>query len=146
MRQRRGQALRGGTAGGYETEEDVNPNSYLTNLVDCMLVLALGLMLALVVAWNAQVPNLTEVQQTTDMKEVDNLDTLTDPESLGGSGYVDMGSVYQDPKTGKMYLIESGSSSDGSGSSSDGGSSSGSEITRSQTTENSLPQSGASNG
>ncbi len=144
MRQRRGQLLRGG-ANGYEAEEDVNPNSYLTNLVDCMLVLALGLMLALVVAWNAQVPNLSEVTQTNDLKEVDNLDTLTDPESMGGSGYVDMGSVYQDPKTGKMYLIENGSSSSSEDADS-GSDSSGSELTRSQTTANSLPQSGASNG
>ncbi len=115
-----------------------------------MLVLALGLMLALVVAWNAQVPNMTEVKQTSELKEVDNLDTLTDPENMGGSGYVDMGSVYQDPKTGKMYLIENGGSSsdssDSEASGSDAGSSSGTELTRSQTTANSLPQSGASNG
>ena len=151
MRQRRGQVIRSG--GGYEVEEDINPNAYLTNLVDCMLVLALGLMLALVVAWNAEVPNMTQVEQTSQMYEVDDIDTLTDPESLGGSGYVDMGSVYQDPKTGKMYLIESGSSGSSSdssdsssGSGASGSSSTGTELTRSQTTANSLPQSGVSNG
>ena len=29
-------------------EEDVNPNSYLTNLADCMLVMSVGLLVALV--------------------------------------------------------------------------------------------------
>ncbi len=144
MRARRGSLLTGGTANPYATAEDVNPNSYITNLVDCMLVLALGLMLALVTAWNAQVPNLQEVQQTQNMQEVSNLDQLTDPESLGGSGYVDMGSVYQDPKTGKMYLIQQSGDSDSSSDGSTGGTTAGGAVSNSQTSPNSLPQSGSS--
>ena len=144
----------GRAAAAFEpAEEDANPNSYLTNLSDCMLVLALGLMLALVVAWNAQVPNMTEVKTTDNMTEVTDLDKMTDPNSAEGTGYVDMGTVWQDPKTGRMYLIEEADSSEGdSGDSGDAGedssgSSTGGEITNSQTSANSLgmrQQSGSS--
>lgn len=134
----------GRAAAAYEpAEEDANPNSYLTNLSDCMLVLALGLMLALVVAWNAEVPNMTEVKTTDNMTEVTDLDKMTDPDSAGGSGYVDMGTVWQDPKTGRMYLIEEADSGEGDSGSSDAGDAgeggtTGGEITNSQTSSNSL--------
>ena len=134
----------GRAAAAYEpAEEDANPNSYLTNLSDCMLVLALGLMLALVVAWNAEVPNMTEVKTTDNMTEVTDLDKMTDPDSAGGTGYVDMGTVWQDPKTGRMYLIEeadSGEDDSGSSETGDAGEdgTTGGEITNSQTSSNSL--------
>lgn len=101
--------------------EDVNPNSYLTNLSDCMLVLACGLMVALVVAWSVKLPSATEVEQNGDMREVSDLEDITGDLDGGGTGYNELGMVYQDPKTGKMYLIQEegeGGSSESSGNAS----------------------------
>lgn len=83
--------------------EDVDPSSFLSNLSDCMLVLAVGFMVALVAAWNVDLPNTVEVQ-TQEMNQVDNLEKMTENTS-SGNGYSRLGEVYQDPETGKMYMI-----------------------------------------
>ena len=108
MRRRRAQSF-GGQIGSnpFDTAgEDVNPNSYLTNLSDCMLVLACGLMVALVVAWSVKLPSASEVEQTGDMQEVTDLEDITGEAGGAGAGYNELGMVYQDPQTGKMYLIK----------------------------------------
>ena len=109
MRARRMQAFGGGAIGANPFDssgEDVNPNSYLTNLSDCMLVLACGLMVALVVAWSVKLPSATELEQEGEMQEVTDLEDITGDAAGAGSGYNELGMVYQDPKTGKMYLIQ----------------------------------------
>lgn len=108
MRARRMQALAGswGANPFDDRGEDVNPNSYLTNLSDCMLVLACGLMVALVVAWSVRLPSMTELEQTSEMQEVTDLEDITGDATQGGAGYMELGTVYQDPKTGKMYMIQ----------------------------------------
>ena len=53
--------------------EDVNPMNYLSNLSDVMLILAVGIMLALVVHWNVDitasggVSSLEELRALRDM-------------------------------------------------------------------------------
>ena len=108
MRQRRMQGFGGGIGSNpFSTQgEDVDPNSYLTNLSDCMLVLACGLMVALVVAWSVKLPSATELEQTGNMQEVSNIEDITGQADGGGSGYTALGTVYQDPLTGKMYMIQ----------------------------------------
>ena len=101
--------------------EDVDPNSYLTNLSDCMLVLACGLMVALVVAWSVKLPSATELEQTGSMQEVSNIEDITGQADGSGSGYTALGTVYQDPLTGKMYMIQE----EGEGGEGEGGSSAG---------------------
>ena len=86
-------------------DSDLDPNAYITNLADCMLVLACGLMVALVVAWSVDLPNVAEVEQTGEMTEVDNVEDITG-ESGEGSGYEELEKIYQDPATGKMYMIQ----------------------------------------
>lgn len=118
MRSRRMQNL-GSRFGGnpYDTSsEDINPSSYLANLSDCMLVLACGLMVALVVAGAAKLPATTEVEQASEMQEIDNVEDITGDDDGSGSGYTELGKVYQDPDTGKMYMIRQ---ADGDGSESD---------------------------
>ena len=89
----------------YGTEDD-DPTSGLTNLSDCMLVLACGLMVALVVAWNIDITQYTEVEQTDNKQEISDLESITDDFKAGGTNYIDMGRVYQDPETGKLYMVE----------------------------------------
>ena len=102
-----------------EQEAEEDPMSGLANLADCMLVLACGLMVALVVAWNVDLTQVTEVSKTDATQEISDLDTMTDESQSGGSAYIDMGRVYQDPETGKLYMIEE-TSSEGSSNANEG--------------------------
>ena len=86
--------------------DDEDPAAGLANLADCMLVLACGLMVALVVAWNIDIRNVTEVEVADNTQEITDAQTVDNEFVAGGSTYVDMGRVYQDPETGKMYIIE----------------------------------------
>lgn len=105
MRARRGQSYAQGyqCSSPFETgEEDINPNAYITNLVDCMLVLAVSLMVALVVSNNVKLDTTEMVQG--DKVEVENLEDIAN-QSADGLGYTALGTTYQDPQTGKLYLI-----------------------------------------
>lgn len=105
MRVHRGQSYAQGYQGAnpFEAgEEDINPNAYITNLVDCMLVLAVALMVALVVSNNVKL-DTTEIVQGEKV-EVENLEDLAN-QSAEGLGYTALGTTYQDPQTGKLYLI-----------------------------------------
>lgn len=105
MRQRRMQMFEPSDSESYDAMEDVNPSAYLVNMADCMLVMACGLMVALVVAWNVTLPSATEVIEGEKLSEVDNMEEITDPQSESGNSYIELGSVYQDPATGKLYMI-----------------------------------------
>ena len=85
--------------------EDVDPMSAMSNIGDVMLVFACGLMVALVVAWNVDLSRFTQVE--TD-QELSQEDVTQMNEQLYGEGdaFVEMGTVYQDPTTGKYYLVQ----------------------------------------
>ena len=130
-----------------DASEDINPNAYLTNLADCMLVLACGLMVALVVAWSVKLPNSTEITQTDNMTEVSNVEDITGQNEQGGNSYNQLGMVYQDPNTGKMYMIrDEGSTESGSTSASSTSTSStsttGGSMSSSQTGTSTVPKAG----
>lgn len=88
-----------------------------TNLVDAMLVLSVGFLIFLVVSWNMQsvvFANSTqeEKQQTMEaMKKAaevqmgKELNQTPDTSSGSGEGYVEMGTVYKDPATGKLIMV-----------------------------------------
>lgn len=88
------------------TLEDEDPAAGLSNLADCMLVLACGLMVALVVAWNIDIQTVTEVQMTDKTTELTDVENLEGDFESGGTKYVDVGRVYQDPDTGTYYILE----------------------------------------
>ncbi len=92
----------------FKEQEDVDPRVGLVNLADVMLVFACGLMLALVVHWNVNVTTVTQMDEQ-DMTEIDqeNIENMAN-EMQGGNSYNELGMVYQDPTTGKMYLLEDG--------------------------------------
>lgn len=95
---------------GYEGEpnpflaegDDVNPSQYLTNLADCMLVLAVGFMVALVAAYKVDVSAVAEIQ---DMTELSDVEEMAREMQSDGNSYNRLGEVYQDPETGKIYMI-----------------------------------------
>ena len=104
-----------------EPEEDVDPMSSVANIADAMLVFACGLMVALVVAWNVDLGKFTQVEMD-QTQEVDDVERMTEMLYGEGNAFVERGTVYQDPQTGKYYLVEeegasgSGSGTGGSGS------------------------------
>lgn len=89
-----------------DDHEEMDPMSSLANLSDCMLVLACGLMVALVVAWNIDISSVTEVSSSEQAKEISSEDIEEGANEAGGGGFVELGQVYQDAKTGKLYMIE----------------------------------------
>lgn len=90
-------------------EEDVNPTSYIPNLADAMLVLAVGCMLALVTNWNIHVGSgSTKQLDTSHLSEVKNYNTIINNDlsyEVNQAGLEEKGTVYIDPDTGKMYVV-----------------------------------------
>ncbi len=91
-------------------EDDVNPMSGVSNLADVMLVLAVGIMLALIMNFHISINNGSVTQMDEDsMKEVDQSELTTTQgktDENSGSNLQEKGTVYVDNSTGKMYLVE----------------------------------------
>lgn len=96
-------SLNGGLRRQSKFEEE-DPTSGLTNLADCMLVLACGLMVALIMAYDV---DMTVTEMNVDnTQEISDIDEAEDQMMSGSSAFIDMGRLYQDPETGKYYMIE----------------------------------------
>ena len=106
-----------------KTMEEVDPMSSMGNIGDIMLVFACGLMVALVVAWNVDLGKFTQVQMDQEIQQ-DDIEQITEQLYGEGNAFVEKGTVYQDPVTGKYYLVEDESSSSSSGGSGQNSSSS----------------------
>lgn len=88
-------------------EDDINPMAGTANLADAMLVLAVGIMLALIINWKIDVGSVSQISQD-NMTEVSDYDDISDDdlsEALGTDGLQEKGVVYMDPETGKMYVV-----------------------------------------
>ena len=93
-------------------EESVNPMDSVSNLADAMLVLAVGIMLALIVNWNVDIslPQQNE-QQPTDPIPFEETDLTEAPDGsavLDGGNLQEMGKVYYDAESGNYYIIKDG--------------------------------------
>lgn len=96
----------------FSDGEDINPMNYTGNLSDAMLVLAVGIMLALVMAFHV---NLSPDTQNADTAAPDTEKIAQTPEPLQSSEEEDTeleqddleeyGVVYRD-KDGNLYVIE----------------------------------------
>lgn len=87
-----------------KVHKDENPLEMMVNLMDVMLVFACGLMLALIVNWNVDLGG----QEVVSGQEIMNTE-LSSSESEAqvdeNQDYKKMGTVYQDPETGKLYMV-----------------------------------------
>lgn len=83
-----------------EPDEDVNPNAYITNIADCMLVLVLGLLVALITKYNVDL-------QQAPVDEMIGIQVNMDQNSDGviDDTYEQRGSVYYDKESGNYYLL-----------------------------------------
>ncbi|WP_426358644.1 DUF2149 domain-containing protein [Pseudocolwellia sp. HL-MZ19] len=99
-------------------EQDTDPLAGFANIMDVMLVFALGLMLALVAqskelqekfsieSNKTETIEITEV--TTGTELVDAPESMSNPVNAKANGMESLGQVYKDPKTGKLILISGG--------------------------------------
>ena len=93
-------------------DEDVNPMNYVSNLSDVMLILATGIMLALIIHWQIDVDTVSaeETTQTEEEGSVDVTTTFTDDDLENSQEVPDsleeLGAVYYDAETGTYYIIK----------------------------------------
>ena len=89
-----------------KVHQDENPLEMMANLMDVMLVFACGLMLALIVNWNVDLGG-QEVDYVSGQEVTDTELSSSDSESQidENQDYRRMGTVYQDPETGKLYMV-----------------------------------------
>lgn len=97
------------------TEED--PMAGTANLVDAMLVIAVGLLVFLIISWNMQAVLVDQTQdnqqtqnqqQMTEVSQGQQLNDTPDTTESSGQGYTEMGKVYKDPSTGKLIMVTEG--------------------------------------
>ncbi|MEA5144193.1 MAG: DUF2149 domain-containing protein [Oscillibacter sp.] len=97
------------------SEEDVNPMDYIPNLADAMLVLAVGIMMALVVAWKVDiantVPQASDVADAQALEDTVNSLDVSDVESdkdvpVDEYGLSEYGMLYRDA-SGNLYVVKS---------------------------------------
>ena len=93
---------------GLGTEEEVTPISGVANLADAMLVFSCGLLVSLASYWNLDLGSATQVMKHSEVTQVGQVQKLVDDVKAGGSLYRELGTVYQDPKTGKLYMLAQG--------------------------------------
>ena len=90
-----------------QPESGQSPMEGLANLADLMLVLACGLMLSLVISWNVDLArdiDMTGLEQGPEISELEGLEE--NPDGLTeGIGYEELGTVYKDPVSGKLYMV-----------------------------------------
>ncbi len=89
---------------------DVNPMDGVANLADVMLVFACGLMLALIAYWNVDVSGVSgsidPVEQGQEITEdVGGLGEKRDESGESETRFEEVGRVYRDPATGKLYMV-----------------------------------------
>ena len=103
-----------GVNNNFDTDEGLSPMDNISNMSDAMLVLAVGIMLALVINWKIDI-NVTgekstqnEAVEETNMEEYEfdesNQNTEVSAEDVE-SNYVKSGTVYTDTVTGKTYVV-----------------------------------------
>lgn len=100
------------------SDDDIDPMAGTTNLVDAMLVLALGFLIFVVISWNMQSVIFSDISQDQkqavmeSMKQVSEvtqgqeLNDTPDTSQSSGQGFTELGKVYKDPSSGKLIMVE----------------------------------------
>ena len=84
----------------------VNPMDGLGNLADAMLVLAVGIMLALVLNWKLDLTAVTAEPEATEAPiEISEDDMQSTSQELDADALQKVGALYYDEATGTYYAI-----------------------------------------
>lgn len=86
-----------------KADEDVNPNEFIVNIADCMLVLLLGMVVALISYYNIDLSKVVE-----DPDEIIGVEVNMDENKDGviDEGYQRRGEVYYDAESGSYYYVK----------------------------------------
>ena len=95
------------------SDEDTNPMDGIANMVDAMLVLAVGIMLALIINWNVDIGTASKQQVQQNVNTDNALEFSNDElQQMSGENDIDgkqnltqLGSVYYDKDTGTYYIV-----------------------------------------
>ena len=96
--------LKGKFSSRRRVTEEVDAMSGLANLSDVMLVFACGLMAAVITFWQVDL-NKTDIDRDK-MQHIDSSEVIHESGSVSTDGLVNQGTVFKDPKTGDLYIIE----------------------------------------
>ena len=90
-----------------------------SNLVDAMLVIAVGFLVFVIISWNMQAIVFNEdmtpeqkqqvmqsIKSVSEVNQGQELNETPDTSNSSGQGYTEMGKVYKDPSTGKLIMVE----------------------------------------
>jgi hypothetical protein len=81
------------------SDEEIDPMIYAVNMIDCMLVLAVGFLIFTIIFMNS---SPQEVSKPVIITEINNTQNTSQSST---SGLTELGTVYKDPATGKMILV-----------------------------------------
>lgn len=99
------------------SKEEIDPMVYAVNMVDCMLVLAVGFLIFTIMSMGLQSvvfsdaspqekqQMLETVKKTVQVQMGQELNQTPQTSQGSGEGYVQMGTVYKDPNTGKLIMV-----------------------------------------
>lgn len=98
----------GSLRSGKRFDEEINPLDGVVNIVDAMLVFACGLMLSLVIYWNVDLEGnrMVQIEQGSDVTQIKEVQDNIKKDDKNGESYERLGTVYKDPATGKLYMLE----------------------------------------
>ncbi|MEM1037785.1 MAG: hypothetical protein AAGI14_13600 [Pseudomonadota bacterium] len=91
--------MRNFTATRFDTDSSATDIGHLPNLMDLMLVFAVGLIAALA-SFNGQPVVVQDVDMGPELPE------LPASADATGEGLEAVGQVYRDPETGKLFIIK----------------------------------------
>ncbi|MCK9152046.1 DUF2149 domain-containing protein [Methanobacterium alcaliphilum] len=104
----------------FSSQQEEDPTAGTSNLVDAMLVLSVGFLIFLVMSWNMQnivfsdmsaderQDTMEAMKKAVEINQGNELNDTPQTSSGSGQGYVEMGQVYKDPKTGKLIMVQGG--------------------------------------
>lgn len=96
--------------GLLSSDEEIDPMIYSVNMVDCMLVLAVGFLIFTIMFMstptNVSSQEKAAMQQAVDLNMGQEVNSTVQNSSSGQSGLSSVGTVYKDPKTGKLIMIK----------------------------------------
>lgn len=100
--------LSGKSLRSRQSDPPVNPMDSVSNLADAMLVLAVGIMLALIINWNVDItaPKTEQPAAPVPFDESELTEAPDGAEVLEGGELQEMGTVYYDAENNTYYIVQ----------------------------------------
>lgn len=93
----------------FKDSEDIHPMDGAINIVDAMLVFACGMMLSVTIHWNVDLTTsggtCVELNRNQEVTQIPDIQKDLIQTEGQGQLYTEMGKVYKDPTTGKLFML-----------------------------------------